>query len=119
MGRERTDFDTVLAICSHEYRRIVLSVLWKRKQWFTRSDLANAIATYDQARSVSAVPEEHIADIEVDLHHRHLPQLKHIGVIEYERERGMVYRTNRFDQLEPHLEAMIEADPALEDPLEF
>lgn len=117
MTRRPIDFDTVLDLCRARHRRIVLATLADERRSVTTTDLAEAVVRHDLQTSITEVSDEVLADIRLDLHHVHVPQLVEAGIVEYDPERNVVELTERFDRIEPRLSAVIDADPELEPPL--
>lgn len=103
------DVDTVLDLCQDHHRRIVLGTLADREQ-VTVNDLANAIVKHDHHVPPAEVSDETAHRIRIALHHVHLPKLSKSGVVEYDPERKLVKPTARFDRMEPHLSAILDAD---------
>lgn len=109
------DFDTVLDLCRDPHRRIVLAVLLEEQRSLTVNDLTKTILKYNHRTLVTEVPKEVLTKIQLSLYHVHIPKLEREGVIEYDRERQQIEPTERFDQLYPHLSAIIDLDPGLEE----
>lgn len=78
--------DAVLSDLSHEYRRIVLTVLKDAPMSVTRTDLAKEIVRRRPrlAHRDSAALDEVI----ISLHHIHLPTLADTNLIEYDSDAG-------------------------------
>lgn len=64
-------------------RRTLETLIESTYTTITLSELAEEIAL-DEAPSDSEIPTE-VADIEIGLHHNHLPKLANAGIIEYDR----------------------------------
>ncbi|MFC4543915.1 hypothetical protein ACFO5R_18470 [Halosolutus amylolyticus] len=81
------NMDTILSALSHEYRRITLSVL-EIDQTKSRTELAHEIhhrlPVPDQGEPPST------KEIELSLHHMHLPSLDDIDVINFDPDTGDV-----------------------------
>ncbi|WP_224447969.1 DUF7344 domain-containing protein [Haloprofundus salilacus] len=117
MSRDSIEFDTVLDLCRDQHRRIVLAVLAEEHRSLTVNDLSKAILKYNHHAPVTEVSEEVLAEIRLSLYHEHIPKLASKGVIEYDPERQHVVPTERFDQSQPLLSSIIEADPGLQVPV--
>lgn len=107
------DFDAVLELCQHEHRRIVLRTLADERRSMTVAELAEAIDDHLQGPATREVPEEAPARIRIGLHHRHLPRLETVDVVEYDDERNVVDPTADFDRVEPHISAILDAEPVI------
>lgn len=112
-----TEFSTVLELCQDRHRRIVLAVLASEDRSLTVRDLEKTILKYNHHASPTAVSEDESMRIRLSLHHVHLPKLAELSLVEYDRERGLVEPTARFDRLQPQLSTIIDADPGLKAPL--
>jgi hypothetical protein len=109
-------FDTILDLCRVQQRRIVLSVLADEHRPLTVRDLTHVITTHNHDAPLTEVPEKAVTQIQVSLHHIHLPKLEAAGVIEYDPKNQLVELTNEFDQLQPALSTIVDADPGLDPP---
>ena len=119
MSRDSIEFDTVLDLCRDQHRRIVLAVLAEEHRSLTVNDLSKAILKYNHQTPVTEVSEDVLAGIRLSLYHEHIPKLESEGVVEYDPERQHVVPAEWFDQLQPSLSAIIEADPGLKIPVEL
>jgi len=69
-------------------RRTTLAVLARRIAPVELADLAEAVA--EREDGVDATDEESIEELEILLHHLHLPMMADLGVIEYDPETSYV-----------------------------
>ncbi|ELY57693.1 DUF7344 domain-containing protein [Natronolimnohabitans innermongolicus] len=111
------EFDTLLELCHEQHRRIVLAVLASEKRSLTVSDLTKAIVKHNHHTPLLEISEEDVRPIRLSLHHVHIPKLADLSLVTYDRERQLVEPTAQFDQLQPQLSAVIDADPELEAPV--
>lgn len=116
MSESPIPFDAVLDLCGNRHRRIVLAVLAAERRSLTVNDLRTAILEYNHHEQVTDASETVLTEITLSLHHAHIPKLEAAGVVEYDSERQLVGPTERFDQLQPQLATIIDADPELEEP---
>ncbi|SDR18346.1 DUF7344 domain-containing protein [Natronobacterium texcoconense] len=119
MSENPITFDTVLNLCEDEHRRIILAVLAEEQRSLTVRDLRGTILTYNHHTPVIDASEEMLTEIQSSLSHTHIPKLESAGVIEYDSARQLVEPTEQFDQLQPHLSAIIGTDPGLDEPIEL
>lgn len=63
--------------------------------------------------------EDVIAEIRLSLHHVHLPKLAAAGLIVTNSERQFVEPTEQFEQVQPTVSTILDADPTLEAPIEL
>ncbi|WP_425499371.1 DUF7344 domain-containing protein [Natronosalvus caseinilyticus] len=113
------EFDTVLDLCQSRRRRIVLALFADQQRSLTVNDLIKAIVKHDHHESITEVSAEVLTQIGIELKHAHIPRMEEAGVIEYNSKRKLAEPTDQFDQLQPYLSAIINADPALEFPIEL
>lgn len=111
--------DTVIDLCRNEHRRIVLGALTAEQHGLSVNDLTSAILKYTHHRPETAVSDDELPQIQVSLHHTHLPKMESAGLIEYDPERGHVEPTAELAQLQSYLAPIFDADPALELPIEL
>lgn len=113
------EFNTLLELCQAQHRRIILAVLATEKRSLTVNDLTKAIIKHNHHTPVIELSEDESKQIRTSLHHSHIPKLEDLSLIEYDQERQLVEPTPQFDQLQPQLSAIIDADPELEVPVEL
>ncbi|WP_226479131.1 DUF7344 domain-containing protein [Natrinema amylolyticum] len=112
-----TEFDTLLELCQDQHRRIILAVLASEKRSLTVNDLTKAIIKHNHHTPLREISKEESMQIQVELHHVHIPKLEDQSLVEYDQERQLVEPTLQFDQLQPQLSAIIDADPILDPPV--
>lgn len=110
-------FDAVLDLCGDKHRRIVLAVLAGQQRTLTIDDLAKAVVKHNHHTPLREVPGEEMVQIKSSLHHAHVPELEASGLVEYDIDRHLVEPTAQFERTEPHLSAILDADPEIETPL--
>jgi len=107
-------FDSLLGLCQHQHRRIVLRTLAEEQRELTLTDLTKTVLKYNHQTPITEASEDVITTIRLSLHHNHLPKLASEGLIEYDPERRLVKPTERLDQVQPTLSTILDADPTLE-----
>ncbi|WP_049990392.1 DUF7344 domain-containing protein [Natrinema salifodinae] len=112
-----TEFDTVLELCQDQHRRIILAVLAYEKRSLTVNDLRQTIIEHNHHKPITEIPEEETTQIRLSLIHTHIPKLEAFSLVDYDQERQVVEPTIQFDQLEPQLSVILDADPGLEPPI--
>lgn len=85
---ELTGFNEVLSTLSHDYRRIILTVLTEERAPVSRSQLTQHIQQMTPDTLEFDIPDEDV--LEVSLHHVHLPRLDDEGFISYTPETAEV-----------------------------
>lgn len=111
------EFDAVLELCQEQHRRIILATLAHEKRSLTINDLTNTILKHNHHTPLTEVPEEELKQIRLALHHVHLPKLADQSLVGYDQEQQLVEPTLQFDQVQPQLSAIINADPDLDPPI--
>lgn len=119
MSSDTSDFETMLELYQDQYRRAVLAVLIDEQQSLTVNDLTKTVVKHISQASITEVSADVLTQVQISLHHVHLPKMTEAGLIEYDPESGIVEPTEQFDQVKPQLSALIEADPAFEPPLQL
>ncbi len=119
MSEESIAFDSVLDLCQHHHRRIVLAVLTAERRALTLNDLTQTVLTYTQQTPITAASEDEITQVRLSLYHGHLPKLASEGLIEFDPERQLVEPTTKLEQLQPTLATILDADPTLNRPIEL
>ena len=112
-----TEFDTLLELCQEHHRRIVLAVLAGEKRSLTVNDLTKTIIKHNHHTPLREISKEESRQIRMELYHVHIPKLEDQSLVEYDQERQLVEPTPQFDQLQPQLSAIIDADPVLDSPV--
>ena len=110
--------DSVLDVCQHQHRRIVLAILAGEERALTLNDLTEAILKYNHQTPRSEASEETITEIRLSLHHVHLPKLASAELITTDSDQKLVELSDQFEQVQPTVTKILDADPALEAPIE-
>ncbi|WP_336339411.1 DUF7344 domain-containing protein [Haloarcula brevis] len=111
-------FDSVLNLCQHRYRRIVLGTLVEDRRSVTIDDLTEAVLKYNHHTTIPEASKDVLTDVRLSLHHVHLPKLASGGLITYDPERQFVEPTEQLDRVQSTLSTVLGADPTLEPVLE-
>lgn len=111
------ELNTVLDVCEHKHRRIVLAAFTDQHQSLSIDDLVKAIVKHNHHASPSEAADERVTRIRTDLYHVHLPKLAEAGLIRYDSERQSVEPTAQLDRTESHLSVILAADSELPTPL--
>ncbi|AFZ73222.1 DUF7344 domain-containing protein [Natronobacterium gregoryi] len=117
MCNDAIEFDTLLDLCRHVRRRVVLGVFIDRSESTTVTALAEAVVEHDC--DASATPRTGRTNATIALSHRHLPKLDSAGLLEYDSTNHLVTPTSTFDRWKPQIGAIVEADPELETPIDL
>ena len=121
MSETTSAFDSILDVCHHQHRRIVLALLAAEQRSLTLNDLTKTVLKYNHQASPTEVSEDVLTEIRLSLHHLHLhlPKLASDGLITCDPDRQLVEPTEQFEQVEPTLATILDADPTLETPIEL
>jgi len=119
MSETTLTFDLVLDLCQHQYRRIVLGVLAAEQRSLTLNDLAQTVLKYNHQTPITEASEDVLTEIRLSLYHVHLPMLTSKGIITYDSDRQLVEPTEQFEQIQPTVSTIVDADPTLEAPIEL
>ena len=119
MGGTTSAFDSILDLCRHQRRRIVLATLAAEQRSVTLNDLTQTVLEYNHQASPTAVSEDVLTEIRCSLHHKHLPKLASDALVTYDPDQRLVEPTEQFEQVEPTLATILDADPTLETPIEL
>lgn len=111
--------DTTLELCGDEYRRIILAALAAEQRSVAVNDLRKIILDYNNHSPVTDTSEEILTELQVSLHHIHIPKLESAGVIEYDSKRQLVEPPEQFNMLQPYLSAILRIDPGLDSHVEL
>jgi len=119
MSETRSTIDLVLDVCRHPHRRTVLALLTAERRSLTLNDLTQTVLKYSYQASPTAVSEDALTEIRLSLYHVHLPKLASEGLITFDPDRQFVEPTEQFEQVQPTLATVLDADPTLEAPVEL
>lgn len=117
MSGDSISFDSVLDLCRHQHRRIVLGTLAEEQRSLTVDDLTKAILEYNHQTPLTEASEDVLTEIRLSLTHVHLPKLASEGLITYTRERQLVEPTEQLDPVQPTLATILDTDPELDAPM--
>ena len=119
MSVTTSPFDSVFDVCQHQLRRIVPALLAAERRSLTLNDLTKTVLEYNHQASPTEVSEDVLTGIRLSLYHVHLSKLASEGLVTYDPDRRLVEPTEQFDQVEPTLATILDADPALDAPIEL
>jgi DNA-binding transcriptional ArsR family regulator len=96
--------DVAFDVLRNARRRYVLYFL-REKSPRELGDLAERIAARENDTTVEGLSSKQRKSVYTALYQTHLPKLADAGVIEYDRDRGVVWLADAADQLDPYLDA--------------
>ena len=112
---ETISLDDTFHILQNERRRQVLQYLQGVEGMVMMSDIAEAIAAWENDTTVENLHSNQRQRVYIALYQSHLPKLDNLGVIKYNQSRGYVEPTPLLDQVSAYLD---QVDDAAEDGLE-
>lgn len=107
------NLDSVLEVCGHKHRRIVLASLDNQQRSPSIDDLTDAIIKHNHHKPPTDLDDETVERIRTGLHHAHLPMLAKAGFIQYDSERQVVKPTAHVGRGVSDLSAILDLDPGL------
>lgn len=104
---DSSGLDSLFRVLADSRRRVVLAYLL---------DTEDGAATFDELVEAVVQAETHFPtpereSVAISLDHHHLTRLAETGLVEYERDQGVVRSTDRTEQVEPYFELVPELDP--------
>lgn len=91
--------DVVFNLLSNPRRRFMLSYLQRRGEPVDITDLANEIAAWENETTVDELTSQQRKRVYVSIYQTHIPKLEDAGVIEYDRESGVVAPAERIGEI--------------------
>ena len=82
-------FDEILSTLSNTQRRRIISYL-QNEGPASKSEISHQLVAWEHDSPPSEVSDNAVKKVKVDLHHKHLPELKDAGLVEYDRRSEMV-----------------------------
>ena len=76
------------------------------------------VLEYNHQASPTEVSEDVLTEIRLSLYHIHLPKLASDGLVTFDPDRQLVEPTEQFEQVQPTLATILDANPTLETPIE-
>lgn len=109
--------DEVFHILQTKRRRDVLRYLRREPGPVEMRELAEQVAAWEQGSSVAELSSSERQRVYISLYQSHLPKLDEEGIVDYDKDRGMVERTPAAAQFDPYLgESVARDDDAGGDP---
>ncbi len=85
--------DTVFDILSNARRRYVLYYLRQQSEPIELTDLAEHVAAWENETDIESMGEQERKRVYVSLYQTHIPKLADTGLVEYDKEAGIVAPT--------------------------
>lgn len=103
-GEPTISSDAAFDVLRNARRRYVLYFL-REESPRELGDLAEQIAARENDTTVEALSSKQRKSVYTALYQTHLPKLADVGVVKYDRDRGVVWLADAADQLNPYLDA--------------
>lgn len=95
--------DTVYDLLSNGRRRFVISKLRRAEEPLSVSDLSEAVAAWENDVPQSELTDKQIKRVYVSLYQIHIPKLDEAGLVEYDKDSGLVELTPAVSELDSYL----------------
>lgn len=103
MGTGSPPLDAVFDLLENHRRRRTLAVLKRGDRRLTVNDLTKEIAVREFDALITDIPGEDVRDVNLSLHHTHVPKIAAFDLVVHDRKRNTVEPTDHLERLEPHL----------------
>lgn len=97
--------DVVFELLSSPRRRYILYYLRKENGQVELTSLAEQVAAWENETDVDKITEQERKRVYVSLYQTHIPRLDEAGVIEYDRDSGMVSLAGEAREIDHYLDA--------------
>lgn len=95
--------DVAFEILTNPRRRYALTYLRSQSGRVPIGELAEAVAAWERDTSVELVSSKERKSVYTSLYQTHLPKMADAGVVDYDRQRGIVALADRADDLDDYL----------------
>ncbi len=95
--------DTVYEVLSNARRRFVISRLRRADGAVSINDLSEAVAAWENDVPQAELTDKQIKRVYVSLYQIHVPKLDEAGLVEYDKDSGLVELTPAVSELESYL----------------
>jgi hypothetical protein len=93
----------VYDLLSNARRRFVISYLRDREEPVELNALSREVAAWENETPVEELTDQHIKRVYVSLYQTHIPKLDESGVVEYDKDSGMVALAGNVAALDTYL----------------
>lgn len=119
MTERSAERERIRELCRERHRCIVLALLAEHQRSLTLHDVTKAIVRNDRDAPLTEIEPGVVAETQRALETEHVPTLDDAGLVEYDRERGLLEPTVELDQLASHVTTVAEDDLALDEPIDL
>ena len=96
--------DVIFEVLKNQRRRLVLKYLKAKEETVALGELAEHVAAQENGKSVETISSDERKRVYVGLYQCHLPKMDDMGIVEFNRNRGLVDLTETASQLDEYLE---------------
>ncbi|RQG95382.1 DUF7344 domain-containing protein [Natrarchaeobius chitinivorans] len=104
--------DEIFHLLQNERRRLVLRYLRDTDSSVRMRDVAEQVAAWEHETTVEALTSKQRQRVYIPLYQSHLSKLDEAGVIDYQKNRGIVERKPRADRIDQYLQVDSDSEPA-------
>ena len=101
---EELSLDVIFEVLKNQRRRLVLKYLKAKEETVSLGELAEYVAAQENGKSVETISSDERKRVYVGLYQCHLPKMDDMGIVEFNRNRGLVDLTETAAQLDEYLE---------------
>lgn len=102
--------DTIFSTLSNQRRRYVIHYLKHDPEQVRIRDLAEQVAAWENDITVEELTYKQRKRVYTSLHQTHLPKMNDCGIVEYDRDRGLISIASKAAELDVYLEVVSEDD---------
>jgi hypothetical protein len=102
--------DTIFSTLSNQRRRYVIHYLKHDPEQVRIRDLAEQVAAWENDLTVEELTYKQRKRVYTSLHQTHLPKMDDCGIVEYDRDRGLISIASKAAELDVYLEVVSEDD---------
>ncbi|WP_458189411.1 DUF7344 domain-containing protein [Haladaptatus sp. NG-WS-4] len=107
-GSQTLTPDVAFEILTNARRRYTLAYLRSQSDAVSIGELAEAVAAWEHDTTTDLVSSKERKSVYTSLYQTHLPKMADAGVIEYDRQRGIVQLADRAEELDDYLSPTME-----------
>ena len=96
--------DDVFHILQSSRRRLVLAYLREQNKEVTMRELSKQVAAWENNKPIHELTPDEKQRIYVSLYQGHLEKLEEHNIITYDRERGLIARTEAASRFDPYID---------------
>ncbi|EJN58948.1 DUF7344 domain-containing protein [Halogranum rubrum] len=102
--------DTIFSTLSNQRRRYVIHYLKTDREQVRIRDLAEQIAAWENDITIAELTYKQRKRVYTSLHQTHLPKMDDCGIVEYDRDRGLISLASGAADLDIYLEVVSKDD---------